>query len=145
MGRSLEEYELYHWRGTLIGLSIGLALIIVGWVIIVTDIIGGIVAFIRSRKEKGSDIEEKMKKVLLSSIVLLISGLTLFIVFIMLFFTWLEAGIWTLYPIFLIFFLIGLLIGFIGLYGIIIYRSRPEKLRNYLLNRRGIRKRIKRK
>ncbi len=139
MGYSLEKHKLIYGYIDNFGLFIGLVLTIVGGVIIGLDIIGGIVAFIRSRKEKGSDIEEKMKKVLLLSIVLLISGLFLFIVFITLFFICISSGgIWALYPIFLFFFLIGLLIGFIGLYGIRLYRSKPEKLRNYLLNRRKI-------
>ena len=131
----LEEYKLDHFSSALFGWTISLVLTIVGGVIICLDIIGVIVAFIRSRKEKGSDIDEKMKKIFLLSIVLLISGL--FIILIMLLSTFLLTKIQSYVIINLPpSLIIGLLIGFIGLYGIRLYRSRPEKLRNYLLNRR---------
>lgn len=135
MELNLEMYKLEHLSSALFGWSISLVLTIVGGVIICLDIIGGIVAFIRSRKEKGSDIDEKMKKIFLSSIFLLISGL--FIILIMLLSTILLTKILS-YVIIILppSLIIGLLIGFIGLYGIRLYRSRPEKLRNYLLNRR---------
>ncbi|GAH12662.1 unnamed protein product, partial [marine sediment metagenome] len=61
---------------------------------------------------------KEMKRVYHLSIGLIICGLTLFII----------LGI--------LGFLIGLPIGFVGLYGIIISRARPDKLRNYLLKRK---------
>ncbi|MHA2283898.1 MAG: hypothetical protein ACXAC5_23910 [Promethearchaeota archaeon] len=99
-------------------------------------LIGGIVGFsanydnlkfyINERKEKG--IDEQMKRVYHLSIGLLICGWPLFIILL-----FLGFGIGHFFYGFLGF--IGLLIGFVGLYGIIIYRSRPDKLRNYLIKR----------
>jgi len=71
----------------------------------------------RKERAKGSGIDDQMKRVYHLSIGLLICGFTLFIILGML-------G-----------FFIGLPIGFFGLYGIIISRVRPDKLRNYLLKR----------
>jgi len=137
MGLNLEEYKLDHFSGALFGWSISLVLMIVGVEIIGLDIIGGIVAIIRSRKEKGSDIDEKMKKIFLSSVVLLIIGLSIILLMLLSIFLiskFMSLVIFSLPPLLII----GLLIGFIGLYGIRLYRSKPEMLRNYLLNRRKI-------
>ena len=140
MGLNLEEYKLDHFSGALFGWSISLVLMIVGVEIIGLDIIGGIVAFIRSRKEKGSDIDEKMKKIFLSSVVLLIIGLSIILLMLLSIFLIVKFIPLVIFGYIYIFLppllIIGLLIGFIGLYGIRLYRSKPEMLRNYLLNRR---------
>ena len=70
---------------------------------------------------KGSGIDDQMKQVYHISIVLLINGWTQFIILFMSFF---PASF------------IGLPIGLVGLYGVFLYRSRPDKLRNYLLKRK---------
>ena len=110
----------------------GIICLILGIIIVIYVYIRNV--YIRKEKAKSSDIDEQMKRLSHLSIGLLICGWPLCII---IFFGFVIGYAYSpLGPVISAFFIImGLLMGFIGLFGIIVYRLRPEKLRNYLLKR----------
>lgn len=116
-------------------LSFLVFLVLIGGIIGLSANYENLKAWKEQAMKEASGIDEQMKSVYHLSLGLLICGWTFFfLVFIGFFlFSFFFLG-------FIGFFLgiIGLPIGFIGLYGIILYRYKPEKLRNYLQKRKEV-------
>ena len=85
-------------------------------------------------KQGVSEIDDKMKRILYLLIGLLICGPTMSLILGIFtgFYFYIQVHYSFLGPLGYM----GLLIGCVGLFGIILYRYKTEKLRNYLLKRK---------